>query len=152
MFKGFLTIVLIVLSFGVQAGDKPFGERSLMSDSSIADRVERTGAVCLEGEACAGQVAKPMEQEVVEVASGPRTGDAIYTSYCAGCHVSGAAGAPKVGDAAVWSARVDARGGEEELWASAWKGIGAMPPKGMCMDCSEDEFAGAVAFMLKESQ
>lgn len=152
MFKGFLVIVVILMSFGVQAVEKPFGERSLMSNSSIAERIERTGAVCLQGEDCAGKVAKPVVKEVVEVAAGPRAGDVVYNSFCAGCHVAGAAGAPKTGDVAAWSARLDARGSTEALSASAWKGLGAMPPKGMCMDCTEEEFNGAVAFMLESSQ
>lgn len=153
MLKGLFAVFIIMLSVVGLADDKPFGERSVMSDSSIAERVKRTGAACLAGEDCAGKVEKVQEVEApVEVAAGPRAGDVVYNGYCAGCHVAGAAGAPKVGDVDAWKGRLEARGGEEALWKSAWKGIGAMPPKGMCMDCSEDEFAGAVAYMLEGSQ
>ena len=155
MWKSILIIGVLATSMSVIASNLPFGERSLMSDTNIAERVERAGAVCLAGEKCAGQVAGPVVvEEVVEVAAGPRAGSAVYNSYCAGCHMTGAAGAPKVGEGQgdVWTKRLDARGGAEGLWQQAWKGIGAMPPKGMCMDCSEEEFAGAVAYMVEASQ
>ena len=152
MFKGLIAVVVMMLaSLGV-AQDKPFGERSIMSKSNIHERVSRNGVVCLAGEDCAGQVAQAAPEEPVEVAAGPRAGDAIYNSYCAGCHVAGAAGAPKVGDVDAWAARLDARGGDEGLWKSAWRGIGAMPPKGMCMDCSEEEFESAVVYMVENSK
>jgi|GEM_PF-361630 len=156
MFKVLSTMLVCLGLVGVaQAVDKPFGERSVMSESSIAERVHRAGEVCKTGEECAGKIVKtddaaPMEEEVL--ASGPRTGDVIYTSYCAGCHASGAAGSPKFGDAAAWDARLKKNGSEEALWQSAWSGIGIMPAKGMCMDCSEEEFAGAVAHIVNNSQ
>ena len=150
MFKFFIMLSMV---FGVisstQASDKPFGERSLMSESSIAERVSRNGVVCLEGEACEGNLPNVAEDTA---SSGPRTGDTVYNSFCAGCHASGAAGAPKVGDAAAWSARLDKYGSEEALWKSGWAGIGIMPAKGMCGDCSEEEFSAAVSHMLSNSQ
>ena len=136
------------------ANDQPFGERSLMSTSNIAERVKRTGEVCLEGEDCAGKAMTAPAEEVAgeapQVAAGPRTGDVVYNNACLGCHVSGAAGAPKVGDKADWQARVDAKG-VEGVMKSGWAGIGAMPAKGMCMDCSEEEFSSAVQYMLDQT-
>lgn len=154
MFKLFVVLSMVFSVIGsIQASDKPFGERSLMSESSIAERVSRNGVVCLQGEPCVGHLAEAAPISGGDtVASGPRTGDAVYNNFCAGCHVSGAAGAPKVGDAAVWSVRMEKRGSEEALWKSAWAGIGIMPAKGMCSDCSEEEFASAVSYMLSNSQ
>lgn len=155
MFKVLLTLICLGMLGGLHAADKPFGERSLMSQSSIAERVERTGAVCLEGESCAGAVlAADAEDEAAAptVAAGPRSPEDIYNTSCMGCHASGAAGAPKMGDADAWGKRLANLGSEEALWKSGWKGVNAMPPKGMCMDCSEEEFAGVVGYILKNSQ
>jgi cytochrome c5 len=153
MFKLFVVLTMVFGIIGsVQASEKPFGERSLMSESSIAERVSRNGAVCLEGEPCVGQPPEAAPTSGSTEPSGPRAGDVVYNNFCAGCHASGAAGAPKVGDAAAWSARMDKHGSEEALWKSGWTGIGIMPAKGMCGDCSEEEFSSAVSHMLSNSQ
>lgn len=151
----FLVVLTLVLGFvtNIQAADKPFGERSLMSDSSVAERVSRNGIVCLEGESCDGKAPSSESAEVAgDAAAGQRTFETVYNTYCAGCHATGAAGAPMVGDAGAWSDRVAQHGGEEALWMSGWEGIGMMPAKGMCGDCSEEEFATVVSYMLENSQ
>mgnify|MGYP000185647007 CR=1 FL=1 len=157
MLKVLLALVALSGITGVaQAADKPFGERSIMSESNIAERVSRTGTVCLKGEECAGAVMSSGAEEAeapAEVATGPRAGDAIFNTYCTACHSTGAAGAPKVGDAAAWTAHLEANGNDfEALWKSGWNGKGAMPSKGMCADCSEEEFSGAVQYMLDQSK
>src|SRR6476659_10093090 len=35
-----------------------------------------------------------------------QNGQAVYTAVCAACHGTGAAGAPQLGDAGAWSARI----------------------------------------------
>jgi cytochrome c5 len=57
-----------------------------------------------------------------------QTGEAIYTSTCAACHGSGAAGAPKFGDAGAWGARIAQ--GFDTLVKHANEGLRAMPAKG----------------------
>lgn len=75
-----------------------------------------------------------------------REAETLYNQSCIACHASGAAGAPKTGDAAAWKARADEKG-MDKLVANARDGIGAMPPKGMCMDCTDEEFKGLIEFM-----
>ena len=98
---------------------------------------------------------KPVGQvKIVDVAAAaaaaePRTGDAVYNGACMACHTTGAAGAPKFGDKAAW----DARGKTVEAYTqSVWNGLGAMPAKGMCMDCSQDEIRAAVEHILASVQ
>lgn len=79
-------------------------------------------------------------------ANAERSGEEVYKTKCFVCHASGVAGAPKVGDAAAWEARVAK--GDEALLATAKTGIGAMPPKGTCMDCSDAELQAAINHML----
>ncbi len=68
-----------------------------------------------------------------------------YNKSCAACHASGAAGAPKTGDAEAWAPRLEK--GAETLVASVSNGMGAMPPKGMCYDCSDEDYAALIEYM-----
>ena len=47
---------------------------------------------------------------------------------CAGCHISGVANAPKLGDAKAWQPRLDK--GMEALTSSVANGLNAMPARG----------------------
>jgi cytochrome c5 len=85
-------------------------------------------------------------------ASAPKqllAGAEVYKASCAACHDSGAAGAPKIGDAGGWSARIAK--GYDALVASAIKGVGAMPPKGGNADLDDVEVARAVVFMANQA-
>ena len=68
-----------------------------------------------------------------------------YAKSCAVCHAVGAAGAPKTGNAADWAPRLEK--GMDVLVASATNGLNAMPPKGMCFDCSADDFKALIEYM-----
>lgn len=70
-----------------------------------------------------------------------------YTKTCAVCHASGAAGAPKTHVAADWAPRMTK--GMDVLIASVNNGLNAMPPKGMCFDCNNDQFKALIEFMAK---
>ena len=74
----------------------------------------------------------------------------IYPRTCAVCHAAGVAGAPKPGDAAAWQPRMDAKG-IDGLLQSVNNGLNAMPPKGMCMDCTEVEYKSLIEYMIKGS-
>jgi hypothetical protein len=68
---------------------------------------------------------------VLRDASAPvvlKTGEQVYQAQCAACHATGAAGAPKLGDAAAWGPRIPT--GYDALLNSALKGKGAMGAQG----------------------
>jgi len=75
-----------------------------------------------------------------------RSGEEVYQSKCFACHGTGAAGAPKT--AAEWAALLPK--GIEVLYASTISGTKGMPPRGLCMDCSEAELKAAVDFAIKD--
>jgi cytochrome c5 len=104
------------------------------SDESAAARIAPVATV----EVAAAKVAGAAE----------RTGEELYTAACAACHVSGAAGAPKTGDAAGWKSRLAL--GMDGLLKSAIAGKGAMPPRGGA-DASDTELARAIAHMANAS-
>ena len=68
-----------------------------------------------------------------------------YNKSCAVCHNTGAANAPKTGDAAAWEPRMAK--GMEVLLQSVNNGLNAMPPKGMCFDCTDDEYKALITYM-----
>ncbi len=77
-----------------------------------------------------------------------RSVEELYPKSCTMCHAQAVAGAPKTGDAAAWQPRVDAKG-IDGLVQSAKTGLNAMPPKGMCNDCTDGEFKALIEFMVK---
>jgi len=111
------------------------------ADAKIAERIAPVGGVCIEGTECAAA------GKAAAVASGPRSGSDVYGTYCAACHGTGAMGAPKTGDSAVWKSRL-AKGFDKTL-ANALNGINMMPPKGTCGDCSDEELGNAIKHMSK---
>jgi len=78
-----------------------------------------------------------------------KTGKEVFQSTCFACHATGAAGAPKVGDAAAWKARIAQ--GYETLLQHALHGLRAMPPKGGNSDLDDVEVARAVAWMADQA-
>jgi cytochrome c5 len=85
-------------------------------------------------------------------AAGAPDGKKIYDTACFACHMTGAANAPKLGDKTAWEARVAK--GEEALLQSAINGIAgtAMPPRGTCATCSDDDLKAAVEYMVSAVQ
>ncbi|WP_339409083.1 c-type cytochrome [Pseudomonas sp. EA_35y_Pfl2_R5] len=112
------------------------------TDEAIAERLKPVGQVCVMGEECKGVGAV-----AVVAGGGARTADDIITKHCGACHTPGILGAPKIGDSAAWKARADAEGGLDGILAKAISGINAMPPKGTCADCSDDELREAIQKM-----
>jgi cytochrome c5 len=81
-------------------------------------------------------------------------GQGIYMNFCAPCHATGVAGAPKVGDKAAWTARLKQE--EKVLVERAIKGYqgpaGFMPARGGNSALSDAEVANAVAYMIAQSK
>ena len=77
-----------------------------------------------------------------------KAGEEVFKAQCAACHVSGAAGAPKLGDAGAWGARI--KTGLESLVNSALKGKGAMGAQGGG-DFDDIEIARAVVYMANSA-
>lgn len=78
----------------------------------------------------------------------PKTGEQVYNTLCTACHAAGVAGAPKLGDAAAWAARI--KTGLKALTTSSIQGKGAMPAQGGG-DFSDSEIARAVVYMANKS-
>lgn len=118
--------------------------------AAIDERLEPVGRVALPGDAPAVEAAA---EPVAAPVAAKLTGEQVYNTACFACHGTGAGGAPKLGDAAAWRARVAQ--GKDTLHKHAVAGYqgtaGYMPPKGGRVDLSDDEIIAAVDFMVGQS-
>ncbi len=96
-------------------------------DKGVAERIRKVGMV-----------------EIRDANRPLKGGEEVFKAQCTACHTPGAAGAPKVGDAAAWAARI--RTGFDTLVQSALKGKGAMPAQSGG-DFNDVEIARAVAYL-----
>ena len=114
----------------------------IASTDDIAERIKRVGDVCLEGAGCLSAAAS----STVLVAGGANV-ESNFNKSCATCHNTGVAGAPKYADAAAWAPRIGK--GMDTLYASTINGLPpAMPQKGMCFSCSDDDLRALVDYMV----
>jgi cytochrome c5 len=75
----------------------------------------------------------------------------LYIQSCYGCHSSGAGNAPRTGEVAEWQSRWEQ--GLPMLLKHTKEGFKNMPPKGMCMSCSDTDLSALIRFMAgKENE
>ncbi len=111
--------------------------------AAIEERIAPAGSVCMEGDSSCGAA-------VASSGGGSQSPEDIYNGSCMACHATGAAGAPKMGDVAAWSGRLDKV--LEQVYANAIGGINGMPAKGLCMSCSDDDVKAVVDYILDNSK
>ncbi len=90
----------------------------------------------------------PPETAAKELAPGEQT----YQRFCISCHSSGVSGAPPVGNAQAWAPRIAQ--GDEVLLQHTIEGMpsAGMPPRGMCVACTDQELLDAIHYMTRRSQ
>ena len=96
------------------------------------------------------QTQTPAQTPAVVAAVEPAAFDAAqaYQMSCFACHGTGAAGAPKLGDKEAWAARLEK--GMDSVMVNVTNGINAMPPKGMCMTCTDENLRALVDYMVSQ--
>jgi cytochrome c5 len=97
-----------------------------------------------EPEAVAARIQKVGSVEIKDANRAARSGEDVFKAQCSACHATGAAGAPKFGDAGAWGARIGK--GYDALLTSALKGKGNMGPQGGG-DFEDFEIGRGVAYM-----
>ncbi|WP_138513703.1 c-type cytochrome [Rhodoferax bucti] len=118
--------VIIGLVYYVTSANKP-AAGAVNMEKATAERIQKIGMV-----------------EVRDANRELKSGEDVFKAQCSACHSSGAAGAPKFGDAAAWGPRI--KTGFEALVNSAMKGKGAMGAQGGG-DFDNLEIARAVVYM-----
>jgi cytochrome c5 len=135
-------IVLVILATNLTSEVSEYKPEEV-----VIENIKPVGEVYIAGESEPEPVAAVAD---ASDAAGPKSGEQVYNSNCLACHGTGAAGAPKTGDAAAWAPRIAA--GMDSMLANATSGLNAMPPKGLCMTCSDEELQGAIQYMVDNSQ
>ena len=128
--------------FGILLVSALVSGTAIANDDEVQARIAPVGSTCMSGDDCAAAPAPA-------AAAGPKSGKDVYGGFCTTCHGAGVMGAPKYGTAADWAPR--AAKGKDTLYTHAINGFNAMPPKGMCAACSDDEIKAAVDYMLDGS-
>ena len=78
-----------------------------------------------------------------------RRGEQIVKAQCLKCHLTGAGGAPRMGDRGAWTSRL--KRGLDLLVRSAINGHGPMPPRGGMADLTDSEIRAAIGYMYIQS-
>ena len=145
---------------------------------NVADNIKPVGSVCMADQPCVGatagdagsrampaastaavaEVVEEAVEDAVEMAAEVATEGAaavsdfdpagVYQMNCFACHGTGAADAPMLGDSEAWDARMEK--GMQAVMANAINGVGAMPARGICMSCSDEELQQVVEYMLAQ--
>ena len=125
-------VVIIMLVNYVDFGSRTAAGSDGLAEAAVAKRLQPIGSI---------EIKDPNN------AAALKTGEQVFQAQCSACHATGAAGAPKVGDAAAWGPRIKA--GFEALLGSALKGKGAMGAQGGG-DFSDLEIGRAVVYMANQ--
>ncbi len=116
---------------------------SSAQEQAVAERLAPEGRVAMQGDAATAPAAS------AAAGGAERTPSEIYTAHCAACHTTGAAGAPKTGEASDWEPRVAQ--GMDVVYEHTISGIRGMPPRGLCMTCSDEQLHAVVDWMLEQN-
>lgn len=125
-------VVLVLLATHVASEQRPAAGSDKLDRQAIALRLQPAGRV---------EIADANAAKVVH------TGEQVFEAQCGACHKTGAAGAPKFGDAEAWGPRI--KTGYDVLLNAALKGMNAMPPQGGG-NFSDYEIARAVVYMANK--
>jgi cytochrome c5 len=153
-----MLFVFILVAHHLNAPERVRGHRNalLNPESSVAERIRAVEQINVASAQTPRQAprqparvvaAKPARAKIV-------SGRQVYESTCVACHGAGIAGAPKVGNAALWAKRIAK--GLDTLYASAINGIqgsaGVMPAKGGNTSLSNAEVKAAVDYIVAQSK
>lgn len=122
--------VIIALVFYITSDNKP-AAGAVDLEKALAARIQKIGTI-----------------EIRDANRQLKNGEEVFKAQCTACHSTGAAGAPKLGDAAAWAPRI--KTGYEALLTSAVKGKGAMGAQGGG-DFEALEIGRAVVYMANAS-
>lgn len=89
-------------------------------------------------------------QEFLKSVAGSKTeGQEIVKHYCALCHADNSLiqlGAPKIGSLTDWQPRL--KQGMQKLFEHTSQGFNAMPARGGCFECTDEQLMLAIVAML----
>ena len=126
-------IAIIMLANFVNFGSRIGAGSEAMSAEAVAKRIQPVGSIEI--------------KDASDIKS-LKSGEQVFQAQCSVCHTAGVAGAPKLGDEAMWAARI--KTGYDALLASSLKGKGNMGAQGGG-DFSDFEIARGVVYMANKA-
>lgn len=92
--------------------------------------------------------------EFLSSIAGTKTeGQAVVKHYCGTCHAPNPLipmGAPRMGYASDWAMRL--KQGEQTLWKHTAEGYNAMPARGGCFECTDEQLKLAIAVLISDKK
>jgi len=131
-------IAMVFIAFKFFGGSSDETSVETTTDSATLERIQPVGEVSVESSVA-----------TASSSGSERSGEELY-ARCQGCHGTGAMGAPKFGSLADWAPRIER--GIDDVLRVAIAGIGAMPPKGGCSDCSDNELKSVIQYMMDSAK
>lgn len=156
---GLLTLTLALIFLATAIYRREPRETNPAQQAQVAERLAPAGAVY------AGNTGRAAMQAAAEAAAkaaasqvaygGTTDGKTIYGNLCTSCHTAGIAGAPKLGDKAMWSPRIAQ--GIDTLIKHATDGYHGpdgffMPPKGGNPALNEAQVKAAVTWIVDQAK
>jgi cytochrome c5 len=153
--SGLIAVVfLIAVVYTLTAGQFASMSADPGSPQEIAARLAPVGSVNLvsgDTAKAAGTGPAPAAPQAAAAAPAEASdGAQIFDQACSACHTTGVAGAPMLGDQAAWEPRIAQ--GMDGLMHTAINGKGAMPPRGTCATCTDDDLRAAIEYMISKVQ
>ncbi len=144
----------VILALGLTLAGSLWAQQT--RNEQIAERIAPVGDVCVQGDPCAGGEGDASASGNQSAGSNQSSGaqqasfdpESVYQNNCASCHDTGMAGAPTLDDTEEWSSRLEERGGFDGVMQNVIDGLNAMPPRGMCNNCSDDELSQVAEYMM----
>jgi len=128
----------------------------MLAESGLKDPYAGNGGAQASAKQPADAGAQPAAKENGTAAGGGdlAKGEQVHQATCFACHGTGAAGAPKTGDAGAWKDRIAK--GKDTLYTHALEGFqgdaGFMPAKGGNPALSDEDVKAAVDYMVSQAQ
>ena len=90
---------------------------------------------------------------VKQITGDPNAGEKIFKEFCSACHSPNPQidiNAPHIGDKNIWHAY--SKLGIDKLLDITIKGKGAMPARGGCFECNDEQLRQSINYILKNSK
>lgn len=152
-----ITVIIMAIA-GAIAGRNvdADNQRNSYAQEQVVERIQPPVEVAVAGGGGSGGAGGGQAVAVADQGGGGGTnlGQQTYERACFACHGTGAAGAPRMGDAADWGTRAEK--GRELLIQHSLEGFmgerGYMPPKGGQPQLADEAVIAALDYMLEQSR
>lgn len=92
------------------------------------------------------------EEFLASVEGTPHAGEKIYDHFCSSCHARKPLiplGAPRIGVKSDWTPYTKSQS-IDTMVKVIDSGVGAMPPRGGCFECTDQDLKAAIEYMLPD--